>query len=925
MLCERCAVWEILEGDLRCSWCGLDQFGLDVKTNLRLYVYPENPSANKGVTYRSVLRNLSRSRLTVSCEATPDWLLVSPPRTSVVEPGKSLDLALSADIQKLGGVTIREGTIVLAIAIANQESESRFDPVKVKVEVWPLPQINIKPLTVFSGSPSGRAEVDMEVWSPISIESVTFDPPYLLFDEPGMELDVDDQHHLPVRLNLPGLIGSSTHSVSFSIKVVGLPEPIVGQFEMLVRKSAALKVVESGDSASLGHEILAGSEEHIDLALANNGDQVLRIDGVQIVNKDAVKQLAVHADKESLVIQPGQEERLRLKVTTAPDATTANCWFEIIFSSNDPDTRHNTYNLWLRVVDEEYADFIALDFGTTDSAVAILDSKGSQHMNVLLQPGLRDTKIYSNIFFKSYVAEREMPYAWCIGREARQLGTQTENRGRFIKAIKTKVGTGHREVIPFGKKGFDCTLEPEEIITFIMMDLLGRTRSVLRKRPTRFILSVPTRFSLRRKEMLREALRRAAESVSLNLNAIEMVDESLAAGLFYFLMRGPRDEYIRSKESYTAMILDFGGGTTDTTVFRVRQRRQNDGSVQVDDIEVIGASGDATLGGEEISLEIAELLAERFLGRRVDPRDDSSEIRKLEDEAEAVKLAVSELLRIERLTETVSIEDVVEKETDALKSHLEYLRIGHAYGDDGELRRLVEAYLEDDSFELPVESNDFIGQAVKIKPQEVVQIFERKLSKLKEELESVLRRINQMPVDVLLLAGQSSLFPTVKEVFDGLATYVDFVKDPSDRLVLKECVSLGALYYSFYLSGDLNLTITGAERIWTRVGRPRFMPGTGKIGFQELIPWGSEPPRESEPFKLTKARDVSAGDILEFTVEENLSMGEAMKKAPLGAYGLKLQDASPSDYTCKLKVSSKGEIEAFCLVKDEWQKMEFKL
>jgi len=528
----------------------------------------------------------------------------------------------------------------------------------------------------------------------------------------------------------------------------------------------------------------------------------------------------------------------------------------------------------------------------------------------------------------NYLEEKEPPYEWLIGTDAKILGPL--RRERFVKAIKTKTGTNYKETIDFKEKAISRDLVPEEIIRFIMMDLVRLTKTALRQRPVRFILSVPTLFTLRKKEILEQTFTEAAKSLSLNLQVVKSIDESLAAGLFYILLSGPRDERVNNKESYRIMILDFGGGTTDITVLRVSQRPNSDGGFDVYEVEVVGAWGDATLGGEEITREIAKVLAVRFLGRPIDDDEDFSEIKKLEDEAEAVKIAVSELQTLQReMQGELEADRILEGSNLALRFNLAYLDLKRSSTDD-ELRQLLEFYVNNNQ-QLKVQSSDFPGgQFVLISAAEVVGIYQDKLETLKSEVDLLLNKIDRHAesshqtsvapkVDVLLLAGQSSQFPTVAEIFNDVADYIDFVKDPKGELVLKECVSLGALYYSFILHGDLDVRITGLNRIWTRIGRPKFKLGVG-VQFQELIPWGKEYPCESETFSLTNA-DVMDRNKLVLRVFENLSMDDTLKLEPFKDFEFSVDEVSLDRFPCKLRVNQDGTFSAQCQIQNNWLDM----
>lgn len=923
MVCENCKTWELLEGDEFCSWCGEKVVNVQlIPQPLRLYLDADPARGN--VFSTTVLKNISAVPLSPRLESAPAWFKSAKLSKSLVQPDEHLDVFLEVDVTRLGGVLIKAGKLVFELAHAEANKENRLSKVVIDTEVWPAPQLTVKPLTVFSGRAHTEVLLQTELSSPVAIEAIAFDKPYLAFDgQLPVTLDIGDSA-LPFQLNLPEQITDRTTSMSFEFRVKGLENPITGHLDLEIKRPATLELRAA--SARAECELIPGDVEELEFRIANSGEETLVIDRMQVVPMTKQTSVVVSLDGDlPQTIEPSREETIRFKAAASASSAPERYWFKLGFQSNDPNAEHNSHYLLVTVTDEECPEFIAIDFGTTDSTVAIFDGGNRTPINLPLEKGNLDPKIYSNVLFMNVVEVNEPPYEWCIGTDARILGPLF--RERFVKAIKTKAGTNHKEIIDFREKAISRELDAEEIIKFIMMDLVTRTKIALRQRPVRFILSVPTLFTLRRKEILKQTFTEAARSLSLNIQALKTIDESLAAGLFYILLTGPLDEWVNKKKTYTMMMLDFGGGTTDITVLRVRQQISSDNSLDVEEVEVIGAWGDAMLGGEEVTKEIAKLLAARFLGRPVSEEEDLVEIKKLEDEAEAVKIAISGLQHLQqKLDRDFEVDRILKEASPSLRTNLAYLDLKTQRASDEDLRNLIEFYLDNDR-QLKVQSGDFPGgQTALIAETEVTDIYQRRLQILKDEVDLLLGKISEPvetdgppKIDVLLLAGQSSQFPTVSQMFENLAHHIDFVKDPMGQLVLKECVSLGALYYSFILHGDLDVKITGLDRVWTRVGRPKFKLGVG-AQFQELIPWGMRYPYESSPFHLTET-DVDNSGKLVLRVFENLSMSDKPHLEPFKDFELPVNGVSQNRFVCRLRVSDEGVFSAQCQIKDEWLDM----
>lgn len=923
MLCKKCKTWELLDTDSYCSFCGEEVREVEVKQEpIRLYLDSKKPS----VYSATILKNLSPVPVGVKLDHSPAWFRSLRLSKPTIQPNEQLDVVMDIDVTKLGGVLLKEGKLVFAVSKADGHDDGGVSKIEIEVQALPLPQLDIKPLTVASGKAKAPVRLRVDVSSPITLDAIAFDPPFLMFDGLlPMELDVGESQ-LPFQMNLPQEVNKTQQTVKCELKVSGLQDPIIGSFELHVIKPACLQLDTSRMEGGVEIALIPDAEEELSLTLNNVGEEVLTIDRVQItpVNKQTTK-VILRAELARPDVDSGATTTVTLKAAATPDAEPDKYWFQMSFESNDPNLDHNSHNVLITVVDEKYPDFIAMDFGTTDSAVAVFDDKGPA--SVRLEKGNLDSKVYSNVFFMNVVEDKDPPYEWCIGTKAKMLGPT--RRERFVKAIKTKAGTNYKHPIDFKERALSRRLTPEEIIKLIMMDLIRLTKSALGKRPVRFILSVPTLFTKRRKEVLQRTFKEASRALSLNLQSVESVDESLAAALFYILLTGPTDERVNRKSGYSIMVVDFGGGTTDITVLKVTQNLDSDGKVEsVAEIQIVGAWGDPTLGGEEITTEIAKVLAEQFLDREIDIDEDIAEIRKLEDEAEAVKLAVSELQNIKhQRSEEFDVQNAVKTASLLLVSSLAYLDLTpQGFADKDNLVRDALDFYSKNQQQLRVRSNDFPGHAL-ISEAAVVGIYESKLQVLKVEVDLLLTKIHQREgltteansrpkVDILLLAGQSSQFPLVAKILGEVGDHIDFIRDVDGKLLLKECVSLGALYYSFILHGHLDIKLTGTNKIWTRIGRPGFRIGIGRQ-FQEVIPWGHEYPCESNTFRLTD-EDIEDENKLILRVFENLTMRDEPKLEPRKEFELVLDDSSPKRFNCKLVVDEQGDIGALCQIAKDW-------
>jgi molecular chaperone DnaK len=132
------------------------------------------------------------------------------------------------------------------------------------------------------------------------------------------------------------------------------------------------------------------------------------------------------------------------------------------------------------------------------------------------------------------------------------------------------------------------------------------------------VVTVPANFSDAQRQATREAGRLAG------LEVMRLINEPTAAALAYGFGHD-RNQLIA--------VFDFGGGTFDVSILRVRGEL----------FEVLASEGDFFLGGDDLDRAIAEALAaecQRSLG--VDPRPHPGLMMKLAMGAEAIKIHLSD-------------------------------------------------------------------------------------------------------------------------------------------------------------------------------------------------------------------------------------------------------------------------------------------
>ena len=227
---------------------------------------------------------------------------------------------------------------------------------------------------------------------------------------------------------------------------------------------------------------------------------------------------------------------------------------------------------------------LGLDFGTTNSSIALADADGSVHVVQFPTSGA-PTASYRSLLYLERVrtAGRVSTKSW-TGPAGIERYLAAEEKGRLIQSLKSFLASQNlRTTEVFGRQ-----VALEDLIANILRDLRVEAHRQFPDHLLRVVVGRPVRFVGAESESddgfararLEEALRRAGfDTVSFELEPI--------GAAFYYESKLDRDELI--------LIGDFGGGTSDFSLLRVGPSIRSRGRTPEDLLgnEGLGLAGDA--------------------------------------------------------------------------------------------------------------------------------------------------------------------------------------------------------------------------------------------------------------------------------------------------------------------------------------------
>ncbi|MFC1722269.1 molecular chaperone DnaK [Patescibacteria group bacterium] len=271
------------------------------------------------------------------------------------------------------------------------------------------------------------------------------------------------------------------------------------------------------------------------------------------------------------------------------------------------------------------AKIIGVDLGTTNSAMAVMES--GQSKIIVNSEGANTTP--------SVIA----PTANLVGVAAKRQ--QVVNPKGTIFSVKRLMGMKYSDPevqalkndypyeIVEGKNGVaaikieDDVYTPQEISAKILTKLKTDAEAFLGEKVTEAVITVPAYFN----DSQRTATKEAGQIAGLEVKRI--INEPTAASLAYGLDKKANEKIV---------VYDLGGGTFDVSVLEIGEGV----------FEVKATNGDTHLGGDDFDKKVIEWLISEFKSEQgVDLTEDRQALQRLKDAAEKAKIELSSTMETE--------------------------------------------------------------------------------------------------------------------------------------------------------------------------------------------------------------------------------------------------------------------------------------
>ena len=876
-VCSKCDVgWVIHSHDKHCGYCGCEVFSFSVKWEKDPLIY-ENDSAH--------IHDLTI--LVGNTGAYP--ITFQPIRTSqdnTIQFPDANDKPFEVKAGKFHAVQIQVNPTNLArfaetITVRVKDAPPNLESEKsIRLEALPRPEFKLisDPINVRHrrGTEMVTEELHLEV-----LQSQFYISDINIIDGSILRVGYSKQLHKKNGASKKVLLEIDCNQLSDELSVVklnfeirGLPQPIEKRIE--IRREIVPEPPELF-MPPMSLDITQDRKKTHTLRLQNRGELPLSVQ--DIVCHDPSNMVQMPNLNFPINIEGGEHQDIEIQILAdGSEPGTYPINFTINSNCKNSPAYKDILNVNVKEL-EAYPHYLAIDFGTTNSCCAYLGPQGGPQL-IQLDSGVNPLSIMpSSIIYHSQPKNGEV----CkVGYEAETDRTSEIDGPYYISSVKRWLGYKWKRQFPNNLK-----LQPSDVVADILKHIIARAEEHLdtistKSKIKRCVITHPTMFSIKQQEDIKQAFEK------VGITDLILIDEASAASLGVISQR-------EQPGDYRLLVYDFGGGTIDIVLSHVT----NDGEEIT--IEPLAHGGNPGYGGDDVTQEIVKFVLGEF-GQRIEQEEPNLNYdipylspRKIwqpsgdEKEDRATLINTPSLYnRAEELKKEISDRDKANRD----------FPLSVLVGND--IRSL--------------ESLTNGNVSVSISKKQLHSLVADKLRQTFADIDTMIRENGAHLPEIVILAGQSSKMPVVKEM---MTTHFQ-EKYQTDEVDIqlsespKECVAIGAAQYG--------ITHTLPGRVWFKIRNFRkthssigIMQSDGRQQvFKEIIPKGKLIPDES----FSRANiSLPAGEIY---IDVRERFGTNDKLSPIDDYILALPENIPRealrDACLKMAVEENGKIKVVALV-----------
>lgn len=599
--------------------------------------------------------------------------------------------------------------------------------------------------------------------------------------------------------------------------------------------------------------LVSGGKEKIDFALTveHLGGPPLRITRVES-NQTWLKEKSEITDQETVILDSSSVEiDLLLNRDTLPtvEQDTIEATLDIYGTTvGEDEAFHQAIPLRVQIRPPLPLDFpIAVDFGSTNSCIAYMDPQDGNREKLLELWTGEGVSERPSVFQFLAISDPVEDFL----EELEALGTDERHAKLKEKEVFLGFGDTLKDLrfdaknissICWGFKRWLTTLDEKrtyndsgmssisingraytqghryvrvdaiEMVGLYLRFLLERFQEITGYSPSEAVFTYPAVFN-HHKVALQKAIEWATEEMNLK-NVILDISEPEAIALDYAMDLAKE---LEKGQTIVYGVFDCGGGTTDISI--VRLTSQGGGRP---DVEMLGSDGDNSLGGDLLSFRIA-----RYLYEQIVPQTYREQFPFPDTLNQALRSRDDNVAKLYELAEGIKENKIMPEFEDALddaqflqlqeKGILDLIvdpsitvnwpRISLSGSDNASLEVRGTEHLLDET-----ELGDMAPLDIGAIDDAVREDLEKGFDKLDQMQEHLFKKkqIDDVQLDYLILEGNSSRFPLIKQMAEEQVHAKEIILRPEK---LKTSVALGGIEYGASLTDFTRARITGIHKL----------------------------------------------------------------------------------------------------------------
>ena len=889
-ICPKCNVdWEILAHDQYCGYCGHKVFDFSVEWDGKKepLFYESQSGGEQSLTL--LVKNTGVAPITFEP-------LQMPPGEAIQVLGENKKFKVAANQARALALSINSGKLtgesLQTLIVRPQKTSAELKEARLTFRALQHPDFKLTPsflpIRYHKNTKTKTVDLRLEVsHSEFYINKIESAQAWIkdiaFVDFTPRERLSEKQTPKSIRLEIDcNALKDGPNKATLDVQLRGIPEPIQQEirFNVEVQPDPAALSVQLPASHLEVHQ---NREKSYPLTLKNEGELRLDITNISFSDSPPLVQL-VDVDFP-IHIEGGKERQLDLMVSPA-DIQLQTYPINFVVTSNCERAQQYQDVLHVTVKPQEvYPHHLAIDFGTTNSCCAYIDT-GYKIVLLPLDSEAEPPNIMpSSIIYHDH-PENEKTYQVGYDAETQRTGADSPY---YVSSVKRWLGYGWHRVFPN-----NMALQPRDVVSDILKHIINTATDYLEQqhlpsKVKRCVVTYPTMFTRQQQDDLKEAFK------NIGISELILIDEASAASMEIIFKKR---EILQN--NYRLLVYDFGGGTIDIVLSQVT----------IDDnditIEPLAHGGNRRYGGDDVTQAIVDFIVQEFKSRIQKTHPD-------------LNFDIP-YFKPKQIMKTTGNEGV---------DRATYSNVASLFRRAEEMKKELNTQTETEFF-FPLEiiignevrsSNELIQDVsgVKLSAQQFRSFVEPELKETFANIDAMLAENDKRLPDTVVLAGQSSRMQLVK---DMMATHFQEKYGKTVEIELnqqpKACVVMGAAHYSLTraLSSEDDRqvqVINLSNKTPSRLGIVRIQ-GIKPV-FGEIIPKGKLIPDES--VNITNFSLNSRTPHVD--VHEHFGVDNDLEKASrIASYVLNLPKEVPDqalrEARLKMAINVNGEIEVTALV-----------